>query len=74
MQHSLPKRRRKQAEMNTRRINMKFTDQIERELVQRFSTQASAFGAPSGALAQSGPWLTAIVVALVATIWLALSR
>lgn len=60
--------------MDIKTTDLKFTDQIDRELVQRFATQASAFGNPSNALAQSGPWLTAVAVAIAATIWVLLTH
>ncbi len=51
---------------------MKFTDQIERDLAQRFTTVVTAGGLNNAAsgLTNNGAWLTAVVVAAVALIWM----
>ena len=60
----------RQAEMDIRQTDMKITDQIERELMQRCAAQApgNGFGNPD-ALTEGGPWFTAAVVAVVTVIW-----
>lgn len=58
--------------MDSRQPEMKFTDQIERDLAQRFTTVVSAGGLNNAAsgLTYNGAWLTAVVVAAVALIWM----
>jgi hypothetical protein len=62
----------RQAEMDIRQTEMKFTDQIERDLVQRFTAAVPAGGLnnAASALTYNGAWLTAVVLAAVALIWM----
>ena len=58
--------------MNSRQNDMKFTDQIERELMQRCATQASGgegIGNPASAFTEGGPWLTVAILAIATVIW-----
>ena len=62
----------RQAEMDIRQTNMKFTDQIERELVQRVTTVVPDGGLNNAAsgLNYNGAWLTAVMVAAAALVWM----
>ncbi len=58
--------------MNIRQTDMKLTDQIERDLVQRFTAAVPGGGLNNegSALNYNGAWLTAVIVAALALVWM----
>ncbi len=62
--------------MNIRQTDMKLTDQMERDLVQRFTAAVPGGGLNNdgSALNYNGAWLTAAVLTAVALVWMLLSN